>query len=296
MKVIPKKIFAAYKNIVRYNELMSKHTSFHIGGWADVFIRPGNLMQLSEIYRLCSTKKIPVCILGKGTNLLVSDRGIRGVVIKPEWRSLERQGNRITVSSAYPLARLVQESARLGLSGLEPLVGIPGSVGGAVVMNAGGKYGQMADLVKSVRIITKGGRIKTVKKGNGIKFAYRCSNIKGKLVGDVTLQLNPSNSGMIRSRIDEILNEKKQTQPLADWSAGCVFANPSRYSAGALIDKAGLKGLSLGGAKISPKHANFIVNTGKASARDVMNLANIIKRIIRKKFGVNLRLEIELWQ
>jgi len=296
MKLSLKKLFAPYKDIVRYNEPMSKHTSFHIGGRAEVFITPMDLSQLSQIYRLCCKKKISIHILGRGTNLLVGDKGVKGVVLKPEWINLERKGNTITVSAAYPLARLVQESAKMGLSGLEPLVGIPGSVGGAVVMNAGGKYGQMADIVKSVWVITKDGRIKTIsKQGNGIKFTYRWSNLKGRLVGEVTLQLKPATPAAVSSRIRAILNEKRQTQPLADWSAGCVFTNPARYSAGALIDKAGLKGFSIGGAKISTKHANFIVNIGKAKAADVKKLIDIIRKTVLKKFGVNLELEIERW-
>jgi len=292
MKAILKKIFAPYKDIVRYNEPLAKHTSFHIGGRAEVFITPKNLAKLSEIYRLCYRKKIPIHILGKGTNLLVGDRGVKGVVLKPEWINLERKGNKIIVSSAYPLARLVQESARMGLSRLEPLVGIPGSVAGAVVMNAGGKYGQIGDVIKSVRGITKEGRIKTI---NRIRFAYRWSNLKGILVGEVTMQLKPATSKAVRSRIKDILNEKKQTQPLADWSAGCVFTNPRNNSAGVLIDSAGLKGLSVGGAKISAKHANFIVNTGKAKAGDVKKLIDIIKGTVSRKFKVNLGLEIERW-
>ena len=287
-----KNLFAPYKNIIRYNEPMSNHTSFHIGGRAEVFITPRNLSQLSQIYRLCCKKKIPLHILGRGTNLLVNDKGIKGVVLKPEWITLERKGNKIAVSAAYPLARLVQESAGMGLSGLEPLVGIPGSVAGAVVMNAGGKYGQIGDVIKSVRIITKDGRIKTV---NKIRFAYRWSNLKGKLVGEVTLQLKTASSVVVRSRIRAILNEKRQTQPLADWSAGCVFTNPRNHSAGALIDNAGLKGLSIGGAKISTEHANFIVNIGKAKAADVKKLIDIIRKTVLKKFGVNLELEIERW-
>ncbi|MEK7309856.1 MAG: UDP-N-acetylmuramate dehydrogenase [Planctomycetota bacterium] len=287
-----KNIFVSYKSIIRYNEPMAKHTSFHIGGRAEVFITPKNLAQLSGIYRLCCKKKIPIHILGRGTNLLVNDRGVKGVVLKPEWINLERKGNKITVSSAYPLARLVQESAKMGLSGLEPLVGIPGSVAGAVMMNAGGKYGQIGDVVKSVKVITKDGRIKTV---NKIRFGYRWSNLKGKLLSEVTLQLKPTTSAAVRSRIGEILREKRQTQPLADWSAGCVFTNPTRSSAGMLIDKAGLKGLTIGGAKISTKHANFIVNAGKAKGKDVLKLINIIKKTVRKKFGVNLGLEIETW-
>ena len=292
MKLNLKNLFAPYKDIVRYNEPLAKHTSFHIGGRAEVFITPRNLAQLSGIYRLCCQKKIPIHILGRGTNLLVNDRGVKGVVLKPEWMNLERKGNRIAVSSAYPLARLVQDSVKMGLSGLEAMVGIPGSVGGAVVMNAGGKYGQIGDVVKSVRVITRDGRIKTV---NKIRFAYRWSNLKGELLAEVTLQLKPSTLIAVSSRIKAILNEKKQTQPLADWSAGCVFTNPVHYSAGALIDKAGLKGLTIGGAKISTKHANFIVNTGKAKARDVLKLIDIIKKTIRKKFNIDLQLEIEKW-
>lgn len=308
MKTALKKILEPYGDIVRYKEPLSEHTSFHIGGRAEALVRPKNPLQMAGIYKLCRMRKISLHILGRGTNILVCDDGVKGVVLQPEWMSLERKGNEVVVSPFYPLARLIMESSGMGLSGLEPLVGIPGSVAGAVVMNAGGKYGQMADVVKSVRIITKDGRIKTV---NKIRFAYRWSNLKERLITEVTLQLKPSTSAAVRSRIGEILREKKQSQPLSDWSAGCVFANPASHrvpmpsdagrfvrehrSAGALIDRAGLKGLIVGGAKISPKHANFIVNTGQAKARDVIKLIDIVRKMVKKKFRINLGLEIETW-
>jgi UDP-N-acetylmuramate dehydrogenase len=275
---------------------MSKHTTFHIGGRARVFITPKNLSQTQEIYRLCHRKKLPIYILGKGSNILVKDKGIKSVVIKPEWQTLKREGNKVTVSSAYPLSRLVNESAKMGLSGLEPLAGIPGTVGGAVVMNAGGKYGQIADVIESVQVINKNGMTKTFRASKGeLYFDYRYSNLRNKLVSEVSIKLKLSTPEKVRRCIKEILTEKKRTQPLNAWSAGCVFKNQPCYSVGALIDQAGLKGTACGGAKVSTKHANFIVNTGNAKAKDVLGLIDIIKRTVCEKFKVNLKLEIERW-
>ncbi|MFH1230785.1 MAG: UDP-N-acetylmuramate dehydrogenase [Planctomycetota bacterium] len=308
-----KNIFAHCQDIVHYQEPLANHTSFGIGGRAEIFVTPKTLQQLREIYRLCHKKRIPIYILGKGTNLLVNDRGVKGVVLKSQWFNIERKGDeRLIVSAAYPLPKLINDATKMGLSGLEPLVGIPGTLGGAVVMNAGGKWGQIADVIDSVNVINKDGRIKTLYARKGeLQFDYRYSNLAPKgfggrkellsscrqniLVSEVVIRLKSSGTGAIRKRIKEILDEKKMTQPLNARSAGCVFRNQPCYSVGALIDRAGLKGVSVGGAKVSTKHANFIVNDGNAKASDVMQLIKIIKKTIRKKFKVNLGLEIEVW-
>jgi UDP-N-acetylmuramate dehydrogenase len=292
-----KNIFAHYHNIVHYQETLARHTSFHIGGPAEIFITPENIEQIKSLYRLCCREHIPLFILGRGTNLLVNDRGVKGVVLKSQWVNIDRKGDeRLIVSAAYPLPKLINDAVKMGLSGLEPLVGIPGTLGGAVMMNAGGKWGQIADVIEAVNVINKDGRIKTLYARKGeLQFDYRYSNLKNRLISEAIIKLKSSDSQRIRKRINEILAEKKKMQPLNDWSAGCVFRNQPCYSVGALIDRAGLKGVSIGGAKVSTKHANFIVNAKNATASDVMNLIKMIKKTIRKKFKVNLNLEIEIW-
>lgn len=292
-----KKIFGPYQDIIHYQEPLARHTSFHIGGPAEIFITPKTIEQIKSLYRLCCRQHIPLLILGRGTNLLVNDRGVKGVVLKSQWFNIERKGNeRLVVSAAYPLPKVISDATKMGLSGLEPLVGIPGTLGGAVMMNAGGKYGQIADVIESVNVINKDGRIKTfyARKGE-LQFDYRYSNLRNRLISEVVIRLKSSGTSSIQKRIKEIIDEKKKTQPLNDWSAGCVFRNQPCYSVGSLIDRAGLKGVSIGGAKVSTKHANFIVNEKNAKASDVMNLIKMIKKTIRKKFKVNLKLEIEVW-
>ena len=292
-----KKIFGSYQDIVRYQEPLARYTSFHIGGPAEIFITPKTLTQTQSVYRLCCRHHIPLLILGKGTNLLINDRGVRGVVLKSQWFNIERKGDeRLIVSAAYPLPKLINDAAKMGLSGLEPLAGIPGTLGGAVMMNAGGKWGQIADVIESVSVINQDGRIKTFHALKGeLQFDYRYSNLRNRLISEAVIRLKSSNTGSIRKRIKEILDEKKKTQPLNARSAGCVFKNQPCYGVGALIDRAGLKGMNVGGAKVSIKHANFIVNDRNAKASDVMKLIKIIKKTIRKKFKVNLELEIEIW-
>jgi UDP-N-acetylmuramate dehydrogenase len=297
MLIHPENIFAPYQNFISYYEPLAKHTSFHIGGPAEIFITPKTIEQIRSLYRLCHRRRIPLKILGRGTNLLVNDRGVNNVVLNPQWFNIKRKGDeRLIISAAYPLSKLINDTVKMGLSGLEPLVGIPGTMGGAVIMNAGGKYGQIADIIESVDIVDKAGRIKTLyAHKDELQFDYRYSNLKGKLISQTLIRLKSSNKSLIQKRIKEILNEKKRTQPLNAWSAGCIFKNQPCYSVGALIDRAGLKGVRVGGAEISAEHANFIVNNKNATANDVIQLINLVKKVVHKKFKIKPELEIELW-
>lgn len=282
--------------LVRFNEPMNLQTTFRIGGPAEVFIVPQTIHQLQAAYNLCRSHKTPVHVIGDGSNLLVSDKGVRGAVIKITNREFIRRGSLITVGAGYRLPALITRTMKLGLSGLETLAGIPGTIGGAVAMNAGGKYGNISDTLKSVTVMDKQGNIRILKKPD-IKFGYRTSGIlkAGHIVYMVTLGLKKSRPATIRKRLSAILRAKRATQPLAAWSAGCVFKNPSKLSAGALIDQAGLKGKTIGNAMVSPKHANFIVNSKNARASDVRRLINLVKKTIYKKYGIKLGLEIQIW-
>lgn len=290
-----KQLFKAYQKIISLDEPMSKHTYFGVGGPAQVFVSPNDIEQIKEIYLLCQENKIPIFILGNGTNLLISDKGVNGVVIKPALNGISMNGSNIEVETGYALSHLVLNAINEGLSGLEGLIGIPGSIGGAVIMNAGGKYGNIGNCVSSVMGLNRFGEETIVDKSR-ITFGYRTSSLHDKiLILSVNIKLTKGNPTELKSRFQEILKEKSLTQPLAEKSAGCVFKNPPQNHAGALIEKAGLKGYTIGGAKVSEKHANFIVNTGNATAKNIIDLMNYIRETIKSKFGVTLESEIEIW-
>ncbi|MFA5794166.1 MAG: UDP-N-acetylmuramate dehydrogenase [Candidatus Brocadiia bacterium] len=282
--------------LVRFSEPMNLQTTLRVGGPAEVFIVPQTMFQLRAAYNICLDNNIPVRILGEGSNLLVSDKGVKGVVIKITNRELERKGTIVNVGAGYPLPVLIARTVRMGLSGLETLAGIPGNLGGAVAMNAGGKYGNIGPLVKSVLALDKNGQAARLN-NRDLWFGYRTSNIlrKGYIAYLITLQLKKEPAKKIISRLTGIMKDKRSGQPLAAWSAGCVFKNPAGKSAGALIDQAGLKGKAVGGAMVSAKHANFIVNTGKARAADIQRLINLVKKTIYNKYRIKLELEIQNW-
>ncbi|MEK7448389.1 MAG: UDP-N-acetylmuramate dehydrogenase [Planctomycetota bacterium] len=306
-------LFKLYQEIVRFNEPLARSTSFKIGGPAEILLAPRSVEELTSVYQLCRRHEIPVFILGGGTNLLVSDTGVKGAVIKitfsPKVNPEDLRGNHrlindeiISADAGHSLNHLVITSLKAGLGGPEILAGIPGTVGGAVMMNAGGKYGTIGDLVESLTVLASDGTLHVIKR-DGINFGYRTFGLLAPqkagaediLIVKVTLRLKKERPEYLKERFQEILKEKIRTQPLNAKSAGCVFKNPENQSAGALIDQAGLKGLAVGGAKVSEQHANFIINTGQATARDVLTLMEQIKKTVADKFKVNLEPEIKIW-
>ncbi|MBI4833893.1 MAG: UDP-N-acetylmuramate dehydrogenase [Planctomycetes bacterium] len=307
-----KELFKPYGKITRFNEPLSKHTSFGIGGPAEVFISPTDIDQLKEIYALCRENKLPVHILGNGTNLLVSDKGVKGIVIKTNLTGLNISGKNIEVEAGYGLSHLINKCISAGLQGFEVLAGIPGSIGGAVAMNAGGKYGNISDYLASVIILNRFGEESLIDKSK-LTFGYRTSSLKGKnVILSANFRLNGATPDELKNRFQKILEEKNLLQPLADKSAGCVFKNPARSAtsgspdnfgnvptesvgAGKLIDQTGLKGYAIGGAKVSEKHANYIINTGNAKSEDITNLINHIQNVVKTKFNISLEPEIEMW-
>lgn len=299
-----KRLFKDYQNITRYDEPMARHTSWRIGGTVEVFITPQNNDQFLEIYQICLKEGLPVFVLGSGTNLLVRDEGIKGVVIRIGSKQIRVENDIITVETGYSLAHLVAKSIEKGLAGLEGMAGVPGSVGGAIAMNAGGKYGNIGDVISRVRGIKrkvdrntkKNIEIITLSKSQ-LRFGYRSSNIKDKfIVLEARLELTSSTPRQVKALFQEVLVEKQNIQPLAAKSAGCVFKNPpGRLTAGQLIEKVGLKATRIGDASIATKHANFFINRGKAKARDVLKLIDIVQHRVYQERGVKLELEIEIW-
>ncbi|MCC5831864.1 MAG: UDP-N-acetylmuramate dehydrogenase [Chlamydiales bacterium] len=274
---------------------LSEFSTFKIGGPARYFAEAANVQEMREMLTYAYSASIPVHILGKGSNSLFDDRGFNGLVILNRIDFLEQKGEVISVGSGYSFARLGNVTARGGWSGLEFASGIPGTVGGAVYMNAGANGKETADVLREVGYVTKRGELIRFKREE-LDFSYRCSSfqkwresIQGAIV-DAIIYLTPSESAKPTQR--EILDYRLKTQPYGDKSAGCAFRNPEGESAGALIEAMGFKGMCHGGATVSERHANFIVNTGKAKAVDVLALIEEIKEKVYRERGILLEEEI----
>jgi UDP-N-acetylmuramate dehydrogenase len=295
---------AGFKGEIREHEPMSRHTSYAIGGPADVFACPTDRNDLVLLLREIRKKGQKHLVLGGGTNLLVRDGGFRGVVIslermqavsiEREYRSIGGSFAVVHAEAGVPLPRLLSFTAEEGLTGLEFAAGIPGTVGGAVCMNAGTASGEFGDVIDSVTLLSVEGEIIT-KGREEMGFGYRTSTIpEGHLVLDVRIVLRRDDRNTIKARIKDLIDTRKQRQPAGQPNAGSVFKNPQEESAGKLIEAAGLKGTTVGGAKVSDKHANFIVNTGKARASDVLAIMEIVKGKVLEVHGVRLEPEIKI--
>lgn len=290
-------IFSGLEEIVEKDYPLAKRTWYGLGGPADYFIRPKNTEQLKEVVQRCNENGIRMRVMGFGSNLLVSDAGVRGAVIKLEADQFARvefgeQG--ATAWAGAELSKLVLTCVEKGLSGIETLTGIPGSVGGAVKMNAGGSFGDFGSAVETVVLMDKTGNIFEKSKPE-LEFDYRRTNITAKFVLNAKLKLNVGDPEQIMRTVKEIWIYKKNSQPLNTKNSGCIFKNPRGISAGALIDRADLKGLKIGGATISEKHANFIIAEKGCTSDDVMKLIEGIKKSVKDQFDVDLELEIEIW-
>jgi len=284
------------KGRVRADEPMELHTSFRIGGPADLFVEPVNLDDLITALDILKEHRVPVLIVGAGTNMLVKDGGVRGAVVGlREMKRVERRSN----SSVYAdcgalLSGMVMKSVSWELSGLEFAVGIPGSVGGAVIMNAGAHESSMADVVRRVEMVFSDGSVNIID-ARDLSFSYRkCTINEGKIVTGVEFALQPEVSDVVKKHIEKHLAWRKDNQPLKYPSAGSVFKNPPDASAGKIIDALGLKNVAVRGAKVSETHANFIVNTGGAEARDVLELIDRIREQVSDHHGIDLELEIRV--
>ena len=290
-------LFADLKEIVRRDEPLSGHTWLGLGGRATYFITPGTIEELQTVVRRCRENDVPMYVLGAGANLLVDDAGVKGAVIRlgqGQFTEVARVEGGLRANAGTDMSRLVLRCVRQGLSGLECLTGIPGSVGGCVRMNAGGAFGDIGNVVESVEVMNENAEVFTRYRAD-LAFAYRSTNIASKFILGAELRLVEDDSQRILKQVKQIWIYKKNTQPLGRRNAGCIFKNPRGISAGALIDRAGLKGKRVGGAYVSEKHANFILADKGAKASDVLKLINIIRETVYRKSEVYLELEIEVW-
>jgi len=292
-------LFAGLEEILIENEPLSTHTWFKIGGPARYFLKPRNKRQLQTIISRCRENDFPWRILGHGANLLVDDAGLNCAVISLDHKAfgeMEFSDKRCAkVGAAASLGGFVIESVRAGFSGAEVLVGIPGTVGGAVKINAGGRFGDIGTLVSSATVLDGSGEIFGRERGD-LSFEYRNSNIGEQIITEVELELVPDDPMRVLNKMREVWIIKKSSQPLVSRSAGCIFKNPSPDKpAGVLIDKAGLKGASVGGATISEQHANFITAEAGTRFSDVISLIELIREKVKDAFDITLELEIEIW-
>lgn len=277
---------------------MKEHTSFKIGGPAKYFVEPKDAHELKLLLSSIKRYNIPLLVIGGGSNILVNDKGLRAIVLclnSPIFKKISFQGNHVFVASGASLSQVFRLTQKQGLSSLEFLAGIPGTVGGALAMNAGIPEKNIGDLVEEVSVIDYNGNIKNLYKEE-IKFGYRTSNLSKYIILSARLRLIKKDKQEIKNRIKRYLNHRRVTQDLSWSSAGCIFKNPKGVSAGELIDLCGLKGKRIGGACISRIHANFILNLGHAQARDVLKLMDLAKKDVKKKFNVTLEPEIKIWK
>jgi UDP-N-acetylmuramate dehydrogenase len=291
-------IFKGLEKTVKSNYPIGRDTWYGLGGSADYFIEPQSVDELQDVVRRCRDNNIPIKIIGLGSNLLISDKGVRAAVIRLDseaFSQMEFDDEIVSAGAGAELSRLVLKCVQKGLSGLEALTGIPGSVGGAVKMNAGGNFGDIGSVVQSVTVMDSRGQI-TEKVKPELVFDYRKTNITAKFILGCQMKLSKSDSEQIMQRVKEIWIYKKNNQPLNTRNAGCIFKNPAGAAAGALIDKAGLKGTRIGKAVISEKHANFIIAEQGCKSKDVMELIELARKTVKDKFGTALELEIEIWQ
>jgi len=277
---------------------MSELTSLRIGGIADFFVVPEDLEDLRAVLDFCRENDLLFFIIGNGTKLLVRDEGFRGVVIKlgNSFKQIENHGKEIKVGAGVSLPVLINFAAEKSLSGLESLAGIPGTVGGAIVRNAGAFGQTLSQRILSIKVLDGNNSDLTLSKED-VKFGYRTSSFLGKkewVIIEIGLSLFPGEKREILMRLEGAKKKKAITQPLSFPSAGCVFKNPPSFSAGLLIQQAGCAGMRVGDAQVSLQHANFIINRGKATAKDMISLMREVQERVKDKFGITLETELEI--
>ena len=282
---------------VLINPLLSKYTTYKVGGNARVLVYPKDVDKLIELMEILNLNKIKYFVLGNGSNVLFSDNTYDGVIIKlDKFDDIEFQDNIVRVGAGYSLVKLSQEAAKLGLAGLEFASGIPGTVGGATFMNAGAYNSDMKSVIKSVKVLTPDLKIITLTNSE-MQFGYRDSFLqhsKGYICLEVILKLWHGDKDILAEVIKDRKLKRKRTQPLEYPSAGSVFRNPDGMYAGKLIEDLGLKGYQVGGAKISEKHANFIINVGNATASDIREIIDVIREKVLEEYNIKLRVEQRL--
>lgn len=280
---------------IRRGEPMSRHTTFRIGGEADCFVEIENMQQLVNIQRYLHIVDYPCLVIGNGSNLLVSDKGYDGVVLQvgSRMQEIQVQDERMIVQAGAPMSKVAAVACEQGLTGFEFASGIPGTMGGGVIMNAGAYGGEISQVVTQVKVVDRDGNVLELD-NDTMEFGYRTSAIKYQpfTVVEVTLQLARGEQEAIRRQMEELAVKRRQKQPLEYPSAGSTFKRPEGYFAGELIMKSGLRGCQIGGARVSDKHCGFIINTGKATCEDVLDLIAHVQERVKACFGVDLETEV----
>jgi UDP-N-acetylmuramate dehydrogenase len=297
MKLASVNPFSGLEEIVTENEPLAPHTWYRIGGPARWYVRPRSVEELQEAAKRCAENDVPVYVLGLGANLLVGDQGVDGAVFRLDhdfWRRVKITGNLLEAGAGVDMQRLLLRAVKEGLAGIECLAGIPGTIGGGVRMNAGGKFGDIGAVVTRVNVMDVTGVLFERTKDD-LVFDYRSTNISARFILSATLELEQDDPERIMKRTKEIWMFKRNTQPLNTKNCGCIFKNPRGLSAGALIDQAGLKGFRVGGAEVSDKHANFIIAHPGCRADDVMKLVKIIREKVFDKNEIHLESEVQIW-
>ena len=281
---------------VLMDEAMKKHTTFRVGGPADYFVVPANSEEVKEIILLCKKEEVPFYIVGNGSNLLVGDKGVRGVVIQifKSMNQITVDGNQITAQAGASLAQIASAALAEELTGFEFAAGIPGTLGGAVVMNAGAYGGEMKDVLVSATVLTEDGEVLELPLEE-LALGYRTSIVKEKnyIVLEAKIALQKGKAEEIRAYMDDLRQRRVDKQPLEYPSAGSTFKRPEGYFAGKLIQDAGLKGFTVGGAQVSEKHSGFVINIGDATAADIVSLMEQVSDIVKKDSGVTLEPEVK---
>lgn len=286
-----------FPDITLADQPLAPLTWLKVGGMAQFVVEPRSIVELQEVVTFCHKNEIPVRVFGGGSNLLVKDEGVIGVVLRLTHESFAEvnvDGTTVTAGSGALLSNTISESVKAGLAGLDVLVGVPGTVGGALQGNAGGRSGDIGQFVSSVTVITGKGE-KFVRTEDELSFAYRSSSINELAIVEGEFQLKEGDPEEITRRMRKLWIMKRASQPLASQSAGCIFKNPRGLSAGALIEQSGLKGTRIGGAEISDRHANFIVTHDGATSDDVVRLIDLTQSKVAEQFGVDLELELQVW-
>ena len=286
----------AGEDAVQTAEPMKNHTTFRVGGPADYFVAPHTEEEIRKIVALCEEKEIPWFVTGNGSNLVVSDEGYHGVILSvyKNFQGIEVEGNRIRAKAGSMLVSISRAAREAGLSGMEFASGIPGTLGGGVRMNAGAYGGEMSQVVTAVTVVNRNGEIMELDNST-MEYGYRTSVIQNQsfVVTKVTFRLQPGDPEQIAAKMEELAIRRREKQPLEYPSAGSTFKRPEGHFAGQLIMEAGLRGYSVGGAKVSEKHCGFIINTGNATAEDVKDVIWEVQRRVKERFHVELEPEIK---
>lgn len=281
---------------VELNAPMKKYTSFKVGGAVDLLVKPETYEEVSKVIGLCEERKIPYYIIGNGSNILVKDGGVRGVAIKlSKLDGITINGEEIIVQSGAAIGEVSLKSRDASLTGFEFACGIPGTIGGAIAMNAGAYNGEIADIIDTVTVMDHKGKIIKLTKDQ-LELGYRTSVVltKNYIVLEATFKLKKGEYEKVAGRISDLMRRRREKQPLEYPSAGSTFKRPEGFFAAKLIEDSGLKGVSIGGAQVSEKHSGFIINKGNATAKDILDLIHFVQKTVKSKYDVNLDTEVRI--